>query len=113
MAINKTITIGYGGKDYKLKMTMEVIDRLEEKLNLIQMANRLSKGDIRFSHAAKLVAAVLTEAGCEVTQEQVYSDMFGGQDIDPSIVMNVIANVLAAIFPEPRKKPETQEAAES
>ena len=109
MAINKTITVVYAGKEHKLKMTMEVIDRIEERLNLIQMANRLAKGDLRYSHAAKLMSVLLAEAGCEVTQEQVYTAMFERGDTNPAAVMNVTAAVLAAVFPEPKKPDEPTE----
>ena len=108
MAINKKITIGYKGKEHVIKVTMAVIDRLEDKINLVQLANRLSTGDIRFSHAAKLVSLLLAEAGEKVTQEEIYQSMFGDGDVDFNTVMGVISEMLIAIFPEPVKKPEAQ-----
>lgn len=109
MAINRTITIEWDGKAYECRVTMVLIDRIEEELNLSKMLSTLSSGDIRFSHAAKLVAFLLRDAGAEVTQEEVYQGLFAGDDgLDSREIGAVIGEIMMAIFPEPPKKPKAK-----
>lgn len=104
MSLRKQITLSWAGKEYSLLVTMEVIDRLEDQINLATMLARSARGDVRFSHAAKLIAALLRECGCQVTAEDVYSEMFGGGDVNPQSVGKMLAAIFAVIFPEPKKK---------
>jgi len=109
MAINKKVVISYGGKDYEVKMTMEVIDHLESHINLLQMASRLANGDIRYSHAAKLISLLLNISGAKVTQTEVYESMFGADGGSAAGVISAMGDILMTIFPEPKKKQEPQQ----
>lgn len=104
MSLRKQITLNWAGKEYSLLVTMEVIDRLEEHINLATMLARTARGDIRFSHAAKLIAALLRECGCQVTAEEVFSGLFSGGDVSAKSVGTTLGVIFSVIFPEPKKK---------
>ena len=87
-------------------MTMRLIEHIEEHLNLAVMVQQCGTGDLRFSHAARLVSIVLKSAGANVTADEVFAGMFAdGDDYDATTVVNVTSLILAAVFPEPKKKP--------
>lgn len=102
--MRKKLELKWGGKDYALLVTMEVIDRIEDKINVGRLLSQQTTGDIRFSHIAKFLALILNEAGAGVTQEDVYEGMFNGSDITAENVIPFMNNVFAAFFPEPKKK---------
>jgi len=104
MAINKTIKITWDGKPYKINMTMRLIDQIEEDINLLQLVNRVTQGDIRYSHCAHLIALLLSSAGCEVTQDQVFEGMFAGDDFTPTDLIDVMYEIFNVIFPTTKKK---------
>lgn len=103
MAIRKPIELGWKGKDYKLLITMEVIDRIEDEVNLTQIANQANSGDIRFSKVAKLFAVLLDLAGASVTQEEVYQSMFSDAPTTKQVV-GILNPVMMAIFPDVSEK---------
>ncbi len=107
MALRKPLVITWKGKDYKLIVTMDVIDRVEGQINIGRLLAQQTTGDIRFSHVAKFIAILLTEAGCETTQEDVYTGMFSGGDITPANLLGFMTSVLSAFFPEQKKKDMT------
>ena len=106
MAINKTLEINWDGVQYDVHVTMRLIDRIEEDLNLMLMVKQCTTGDVRFSHAALLVGILLRSAGAQnASQEQVFEAMFSGEgDIDPSNVVNLMWDIFSVIFPQPKKK---------
>lgn len=110
-SINKQISIEYLDNTYDVKITMCLIDKIEDSMNLMAFLNRLNSGDVRLSHAAKLFALILTHAGAkDATQERVYTEMVGGGGLDPNEVVKVCNLVMLAMFPQveeeqPKKKP--------
>lgn len=107
MALRKELVLNWAGKEVKILITMAVIDRIENHINLGVMVSRCSKGDIRFSHAAKLIALLLNEGGCKVTPDEVYDGMFGA-DVTIQQVGEMLSAIFTAIFPEPKKKSHDQ-----
>lgn len=107
MSLRKAVNINWNGKQYSILVTMEVIERLEEKVNLVTMATQANSRDLRFSHAAKLIAAFLNEGGANVTTEEVYAGMFGGGDVTPAQLGDMMREIFAVVFPEPKKKAES------
>ena len=106
MAINKTLVLTWNDVDYDIHMTMRLIDRIEEDINLMKMVERASTGDVRFAHAANLISILLKSAGCLATQEEVFEGMFGGdEEMQPHEVVALLWKVFAVIFPDPKKKP--------
>lgn len=104
MAMRKEISIKWKDTEYRLLVTVEVIDRLEDSINLAQLNQRARNGDIRFSHVSKLIALVLREAGCKVTQEEVYESLHLNGSIKPLDLIPILNMIFDAVFPEPEKK---------
>lgn len=108
MSLRREIALNWGGKEYRVTVTMAVIDRIENHVNLAVLVAQSARGDIRFSHAAKLIALLLNEGGCKVTAEEVYEGIFGGGEVSIADVVALLSNIFSAIFPEPKKKPSDQ-----
>lgn len=110
MAINKTIKMTWNGKDYNVLINMRVIDYIENHINLLKMVNLAQTSDLRLSHAANLIAILLNTQGADVTQEEVYEGIWGSADDEngPAQVIDLVKQILLAIFPEPKKKPVLQ-----
>lgn len=106
-SVNKTLSLTWKGVEYNPVVTMRVIDRIEEELNLMQLVQRVTEGDVRFSHVAKLVSLLLQSAGCPASQEEVFEEMFGDGDVTPHEAVEFCWKVFAVIFPEPKKKSTT------
>lgn len=104
MSLRKKLDLTWQGEKHSLLVTMEVIDRVEDRVNVGALLARFTQSDIRFSHVAKFVAVLLNEAGASVTQEEVYNGMFSGGDITPENIYPFMTNIFGAFFPEPKKK---------
>lgn len=104
MALRAKLELNWEGKEYALVVTMSVIDRIEEKINIGKLLAQRTKGDIRFSHVANLVSIILNESGAKTTQESVYEGMFMGSEITPENVIPLLDDIFAAFFPTPKKK---------
>ena len=107
MALRKELKLNWQGKPYKLLVTMEVIDRLEDSINIGRLLAQHATGDIRFSHVARFISLLLNESGAEVTAEEVYTGMFTDGDITAANLHVFMGNVFEAFFPEPKKKEPT------
>jgi hypothetical protein len=107
MALRKELTLNWQGKPFKLLVTMLVIDKIEDSINIGRLLAQHATGDIRFSHVARFISLLLNEAGAEVTQEEVYSGMFTDGDITAANLHVFMGNVFEAFFPEPKKKEPT------
>lgn len=91
-------------------MTMRLVERIEEYINLSRMVSDCSSGDLKVSHASRLIATILESAGCEVTADEIWEDIFSGGDFEPSDMVELVTNILGTIFPEPKKKSSTSNA---
>lgn len=112
MAIRNAIEMTWKGEQFDVLVTMDVIDKLEDHLNLMQMMQQVQEGDIRFSKCAQLLALLLNSAGCKVTQDEMYSSLFGnGDDITPDGLIIILFEIFSSVFPEPPKKFKPQQAA--
>lgn len=100
MTIRQAIELSWKDKQHKLLITMDVIDKLEDSINLMQLVHQAGKGDVRFSKVAKMFAVLLQCAGENVTQEEVFQAMFGGGQVGMADVIGVLEPVLTAIFPQ-------------
>lgn len=104
MGLRKKLDLEWDGKRYPLLVTMEVVEGLEEVVNLTQLNLSMMDGDLKVSHACKLIALILNEAGAEVTTEDVYTEVFTGDQFDMTQMMEVLNLIFSAVFPEPKKK---------
>lgn len=57
------IDLKFAGQTYKVDPTFEVIDAIEQRVGLGQMAQRLQSGDVRISDLAWTVHAALSASG--------------------------------------------------
>jgi hypothetical protein len=103
LSINKVIKFKWFDDSYSLKITMDVIDRLDDELDLLIMAGKCQSGNISLPKSARLLSFLLTEAGKEITPDEVYSELFQGLG-DLTELRDLLLAVFTAIFPEPKKK---------
>lgn len=96
-AIGKTVTLGWQGKEYEVQVTMRLINRIEEDVNLLKLAMALSRGDVPTSHVATVFSHLLTAAGAEATPDDVWSAMFGDEATD---VITAATLALECVFPD-------------
>ena len=107
MAINRKVAIKWDGVEYSVKITMELIDQLDDAINLIQMVQEVQSGDIRITKMSKLFTVLLNAAGAEVTRESVQYALLGAGELNVEDTQHMLAGIFAAIFPEPKKKTTT------
>ena len=104
MAINKRISLVWKDKPYDVLMTMRLIERIEEHINLSRMVSDCSTGNLKVSHASRLIAIILESGGAKVTTEEIWEDIFCGGDFSATEMVETITAILSTIFPEPKKK---------
>lgn len=104
MAMRKEISIKWKGEEYKLLVTMEVIDELYDYINVDKLNYQVRNGDYRLPKIAGFIAFFLKKAGCKVTQEEIYESIHLGGSISPIDINPLLNMFFSAIFPEPEKK---------
>ena len=109
MAMRTPLELEWKGEKFSAVVTMEVIDRLDSRVNLSMMVAQCAVGDHRMTQIAKLIALLLNEAGAEVTQEDVYTEIFAG-GYEQAELLALLGVIFAAIFPEPKKSSGTSDA---
>ena len=83
-AIWNDIEIEWDGETYRLRPTLEILNRLEQKpgRSLSQMLIRLTNNDLPSGAACELIAEVINLAGGDVSAEKVFEETAGiGQDV--------------------------------
>ena len=108
MAIRKSIKLNWSGTDYKIIITMGVIDKIDDEINLVTLVSQYESGDIRLTKVARLIAILLNEGGADVEVDDVFHALFGSGDFEQSQVGDMLTGIFSAIFPEPKKKPITR-----
>jgi hypothetical protein len=101
MSLRKKLELNWQGEEYSLLVTMEVIDRIDDKVNVGKLLYSEAVDDVRITKKAKLIATVLSEAGAEVSQEDVYNELMA---VDSAEVNALYSSVLWAMIPEQKKK---------
>ena len=104
MSIRKKLELEWDGGKYSLLVTMEVIDRVEDSINVGRLLAQQTNGDVRFSHIAKFISIILNEAGASTTQESVYEEIFAGDKVTLSDAITMSNHILSSFFPETKKK---------
>jgi len=113
MIIYPNTEISWGGKEYTTKVTMRLINKIEQSVSLAPLAYKLQNGDVVLSHLAVMYGNLLRSGGCNVTDDEVYGSMMGlevGSDLSQADIMTAAATALACCFPErpedkkPKKK---------
>lgn len=99
-SVYREVSISWNGKDYTVRPTFELINRIENTISAAGIAGRMEKGDVPVSHVAFLLAEMLRFAGVKVTNEEIHQELFHG---DADALWLVASNALAAMFPTPKK----------
>ena len=99
MAIRKPIELSWEGKPHKIMVTMEVIERIDDKLNILSFVKAISGDTPPISKVSKLIYLLLEEAGVKVTWQDVY-DGFGDESkIDSGSLTALMAEILPSLLP--------------
>ena len=96
-AIGKTVTLGWQGKEYEVQVTMRLINRIEEDVNLLKLALRLGAGDVPTSQVATVFGHLLSAGGAKVTPDDVWQAMFSDEATD---IITAATLALQCVFPE-------------
>jgi len=107
-AIFEDVAITYAGKQYTVKPTFDMINRVEMSkvsgglgISLAGLTARVSRGDAPVTEVAKILALMLVSAGADATPEDVYVEIMTGTDARP-----LIEAVTSAFFPVVRTQTE-------
>ena len=99
--IFKEIVITYKGKAYTIKPTFEMINTIE--IPRLSGGLGISLSDIvartPLTEVARLLAFFLQSQDVEVTDEEMYAELFDGQ---PSTITGYVKAIAAAVFPAPK-----------
>lgn len=112
MALRAKVELSWHGVEYPLLVTMEVIDRVDDKVNIGKLLSRHLVDDVRYSHSAKFFSLMLNEAGAKTTQEEVYFEMFKEGGVTLMDVKNFNELLLSACYSDSNsgsKKKEEKE----
>lgn len=110
MIIFPSTDISWGGKEYTTKVTMRLINKIEQTVSLVPLAMKLKEGEVVLSHLAVIYGNLLRSGGCDISDDEIYASMMGvevGSKLDQSEIMTAAAAALACCFPE---RPEDEEA---
>ena len=107
MAINSKVTLGWNGREYKVKMTMDVIGQVED-LGFHAINRQIAAGNMPFIRISKIVSFLLCEAGADASVDSVYAAIYGQGDTSPDDIAAMLSVITLGIAPEPKKKPITR-----
>ncbi len=103
MIIFPTTEISWGSKEYTTKVTMRLINKIEQTISLAGLAVRLQNGEVVLSHLSVIYANLLRSGGCDVSDDEVFASMMGlevGSDLSQEEVMTAAGVALNCCFPE-------------
>ena len=95
---NKNIELKWKDETFIVPVTMELIEEIDERFNLLELVTSMSNGKIKIAMSAKLVSIVLNTAGAKTSQEEVYKGM-GGSGINMIAVTSMMSSIVAALLP--------------
>lgn len=104
MALRAKVELEWQGVKYPLLVTMEVIDRVDDKVNIGKLLLRNLANDTRYSHSAKFLSLMLNEAGAKTTQDEIHRTMFSDKGISLDDVAQFNEILLSACFFDTKKK---------
>jgi hypothetical protein len=96
-ATRERVTFELGGQEYTVVPDFGVIDRIESAQNrpsLMQLAEDLERGHVRFSDMAVIIHAATAEAGYRAT----YRDIGEAAVADAEGAGNAVAAIVSALF---------------
>ncbi len=103
-AVFRTVQLSWEGKTYDVKPTMDLLNRIENRVSLAALVRGLSTDAPPISHMAFVLGEFLRQAGARVDDAEVYRELMTGESSDMIAMRDAI---FAAVFPAPKKKGET------
>jgi hypothetical protein len=103
----KTVQLDWHGTEYECKVTMGLINRIEEDVNLMKLAARINDADPPLSQVATVFSHLLRAAGCEdrATAAEVWDGMFGGDESQNAAeLITACTLALQCVFPDVKLK---------
>lgn len=100
-AVFRTVEMTWEGKTYEVKPTMQLLNKIENRVSLAALVRGLSSESPQLSHLAYVMAEFLRHGGAKVDDDEVYRELVTG---DGEELMAVRDAIFAAIFPAPKKK---------
>jgi hypothetical protein len=109
---DKSIDLTWHGEEYNLLVKYKTIRKLYDRANIGLIATQLSDENLRnainYTDVAGIVCIALNDAGARVNEQEVYAGIFGGvDDVNIVDILGMLNIILAACFPEVKKKPIT------
>lgn len=99
-AIYEEISITWEGKEYTVKPTYALINRIEgQGVSIAGVVNRVQRGEPPMSHIALIFAMLLQAGGCRVSPEDVYAFMHS-EGCDRDQIGQIVTLALTAFFPK-------------
>jgi hypothetical protein len=105
-AVFRTIMLQWDGVTYEVKPTMQLLNKIEQRVSLAALVRGLSTDSPPLSHMAFVAGEFLREGGARVSDEEIYRELING-DVQALLAMRDA--IFAAVFPEPKKKGATQQ----
>lgn len=100
-AVFRDVELSWDGRAYTVKPTMLILNKIEQRVSLAGLVRGLSTDAPPLSHLAFVVGEFLRAAGARVEDDEIYRELMTG-DVQSLLAMR--DSILAAIFPEPKKK---------
>lgn len=115
----ENVTLKWGDKDYVIPANrmMGAIARIEDVVTLTELRNFAARGGAPMAKLSMAYAAVLRYAGCNVSDEEVYTRIAEGKDGEASTIV-AMKNIMVLMLPpnlrkQIEKSAEAAEAAEA
>ncbi len=105
-AINRAISIDWGGAEHHCLITFGIIERIEQDFNIIEFDFEIARGFADCDKVAAIFAHILNGNGAKVTVDEVGEAMFSDNNTEEKRLSTVKAmrDILRLIFPERKKK---------
>jgi len=101
MHIRPFVTVEWYGNEYHLKATMGAINEIEGLgVDPVRVAQAAASGTVMRGQLSTIYAVLLRHAGVNVSNDDVYSGMFGGADVTTDDLLVATSEALALIFPQ-------------
>lgn len=100
-AIFNEMRLTWKGKEYRVKPTMALLNKIEQEVSLSRLAARITTGDAPFSHLALVISHFLRSAGAaQASPEAVYQVIMSAEQ---EAVAQMAGAVMLAVFPSTGK----------
>lgn len=106
------VTIEWRGKPYTIpaRNMMGAIARIEDHVTMPELGRYGDRQTVPLSRLASAFASVLRFAGCQVKDEEVYSAMFEGEDVQKAVGASMQVLMTMMVPKSARDKQEANQA---